>query len=440
MLFPRTFHEPKTGGGIHHYSPFSGQVHDGPLVSDNGFWDTYRTVYPLLALISPTKLGEILSGWVNSYREGGWFPQWVSPGYRACMVGTHIDAVFADAVVKGIKGFDVETAYEGMRKHAFEVGDEHGAYGRLGIASYLEKGYVPDEEHEGATARTLDYAYNDFCLSQIALALGKQEDAALFRGRALNYRHLYDPSVGFMRGKTAGGEWSEPWTEFRWGGGYVEGGAWQSTWAVQHDPQGLINLMGGEQPFLDKLSQLTQLDPKFEVGSYGFEIHEMTEMACADFGQYAHSNQPVHHALYLFAAAGRPDLTQRWTREVMSRLYTPQYLPGDEDNGEMCAWYILNALGIYPLCPGHPSYVFGSPLFRKATVKREGAPDLVVEADGPGVYVKGITLDGLEFRGLSISHALLNQTTSLRFAMSDSMVDREVRPEDLPFSLSNESV
>ena len=328
LLFPRTFHEPKPGGGIHHYSPFDGQIHDGPSVTDNGFWDTYRTVYPLFALVSPSRLSTILSGWINAYGEGGWFPQWASPGYRACMVGTHIDAVFADAVVKGVTGFDLETAYEGLRKHAFEPGDTLGAYGRLGIESYLSKGYVPDEEHLGSVARSLDYAYNDFCLSQIASALGKQEDARMFRQRALNYRHLYDREVGFMRGRSADGSWAEPWKEFCWGGGYVEGGPWQSTWAVPHDPAGLIQLMGGDSAFVQKLRSMIEVPPHFEVGTYRFEIHEMTEMACAGFGQYAHSNQPVHHVLYLFAAAGEPWLTQRWVSSVMARLYSPENLLG----------------------------------------------------------------------------------------------------------------
>jgi predicted alpha-1,2-mannosidase len=436
MLFPRTFHEPNPEGGFHHYSPYSGLVHEGTTVTDNGFWDTYRTVYPLLALISPVKLGEILSGWINAFREGGWFPQWASPGYRACMVGTHIDAVFADAAVRGIQGFDLETAYQGMRKHAFEVGDAHGAYGRLGIKSYLEKGYVPDEEHEGATARSLDYAYDDFCLGQIARILGHTADAKQFDERAQNYRKLYDPEVGFMRGKTDSEEWAEPWGEFLWGGSYVEGGPWQSTWAVPHDVQGLIDLMGGRQKFVQKLETMLHLPPLFEVGSYGFEIHEMTEMACAKFGQYAHSNQPVHHVLYLFAAAGEPWKTQEWVRKAMAEMYSPTDLPGDEDNGEMCAWYILSALGLFPACPGHPSYTIGSPLFRRISVKREGLPDLTIESHGEGIFVDRLSVDGVEHSGLSIGQDLLCRSSKLDFELTVKPRIREIDPKDLPFSVS----
>lgn len=418
-LFPRKWYEYDETGQIVHFSPYDGKVHSGVLYGDNGFWDTYRTIYPLFALLMPEQLSEILEGWTQACREGGWFPQWASPGYRACMVGTHVDAVIADAVVRGVRGFDVETAYAGMRKHAFEAGDEAGNYGRIGIRDYLEKGYVAADNYHESVARSLDYAYDDFCIAQVADALGKAEDKALFLERAQNYHHLYDASVGFMRGKNADGSWAE-FREFRWGDPYVEGGPWQSTWAVPHDPAGLIALMGGAEAFVAKLEQMLTMPPHFEEGHYGFEIHEMTEMACADFGQYAHSNQPVHHVLYLFTAAGRPDRTQYWVNRVLNELYTPDVFPGDEDNGEMSAWYLLSALGLYPLCPGDPTWVLGAPLFDRAVVRLSSGQEVVIEAertDATQIYAQEVAWNGAACAAQTIDHAAVIEGGVLRFKM-----------------------
>ena len=440
-LFPRMFHETDDQGNIVHYSPYDGRVHPGVLYTDNGFWDTYRTVYPLLALIQPDRLGEILQGWVHAYQEGGWFPQWPSPGYRACMIGTHMDVVVADACVRNVPGFDRAAAYAGMVKHAETPGDRAGNYGRLGIADYLAAGYVPADQFTHATSRTLDYAYDDFCLAQVAESLGRTEDVQKYRQRARNYRHVYDPGVGFMRGRNADGTWQEPFDEFAWGDPYIEGGAWQSTWAVQHDPAGLIALMGGPQAFVEKLDRMLALPPTFHVGTYGGEIHEMTEMARADFGQYAHSNQPVHHVLFLYAAAGRPDKTQHWVRRILDEYYTPDSLPGDEDNGEMCAWYVLNALGVFPLCPGHPSFVFGSPLFPEARVHLADGKTLTITSDGNGpenVYVQQIIVNGSPHAKLWISHDALTQGGHLQFVMGSQPLEQDYSqaPDALPPSLS----
>ncbi len=438
QLFPRLWHELDEQGVAQHFSPYDGQIHPGVLYTDNGFWDTYRTEYPFLALTSPKRVGEIMEGWTNALAEGGWFPQWATPGYRSCMVGTHIDAVMADAVVRGVRNFDVEAALAGMVKHAYEVGHPDGAYGRIGIEDYLRLGYVSND-HEESVARSLDYAYDDFCIAQVALALDKEEVAVPLLERASNYRHMYDPSVGFMRGRNADGSWLEPWDEFLWGSPYVEGGPWQSSWAVQHDPAGLIALMGGEEAFAAKLDQMLAIEPHFNVGAYSFEIHEMTEMAVADFGQYAHSNQPVHHVLYLYNAAGRPWRTQREVRRVMDVLYTPDDLPGDEDNGEMCAWYVLSALGIFPLCPGHPSWTLGTPLFRRAEVSLENGRTLVVEApanSSSAFYVDKVSWNGSLVDGLSIPHHSLANGGVLRFDMSDTPCEKVVPGTGRPFSMT----
>jgi predicted alpha-1,2-mannosidase len=446
QLFPRVFHEIDAEGKARHYSPYDGQVHPGPLVTDNGFWDTYRTVYPLLSLLDPDRLGDILQGWISAYRESGWFPTWASPGHRVCMVGTHADAVIADAVAKGVQGFDREAAYEGIRKHAFEVVADDTGFGRLGLAEYLELGYVPDDRvHHASASRTLDYAYDDFCIAQVARALGREEDARQLLQRAGNWRHVYDPDAGMMRGRNADGSWREPWDEFEWGGAFVEGGSWQHTWGVPHDPAGLIAVMGGPEVFVAKLERMLTGPPHFRVGSYGFEIHEMTEMACAGFGQYAHSNQPVHQALYLFTCAGRPDRTQYWVRRVLSELYSPDHFCGDEDNGEMSAWYVLSALGLYPLCPGHPSYVLGAPLFPAAHLALPDAKRLTVRARVEGnrplqdcPYVRSVTWNGQPWTRLWIGHAELMRGGELCFTLSDTPPSaRRFTAEELPFSLTS---
>lgn len=439
QLFPRLFHELRDDGSPHHYSPYTGEVHPGMLVTDNGFWDTYRTEYPLLALVMPDRLGDILEGWVSAYREGGWFPHWVSPGYRACMVGTHIDAVFADAVARGITGFDTATALEGMLKHAYEPGDPAGAWGRIGIEDYRRLGYVPADRHHESVARALDYAYDDFCIAQVARSIGEDAAADSLLAESRAYTNSFDPAVAFMRGRNEDGTWLEPWSEFQWGSPYVEGGPWQSTWAVPHDPAGLIELMGGDDAFVAKLDQMLALPPHFEVGVYGMEIHEMTEMAVADFGQYAHSNQPVHHVLYLYNAAGRPWRTQEEVRRVMRDYYSARALPGDEDNGEMSAWYVLSSLGIFPLCPGRGAWTFGSPLFDRAVVRLRDSKQLVVEAPNNGPdrpFVTEVRWNGEVIDTLEIDHGILAAGGTLTFQMSASPTTAIVPASKRPASLS----
>ena len=436
QLFPRIWHEIKPDGSLYHRSPYSGDVYDGPLYTDNGFWDTYRTIYPLFALLQPTQLAEILQGWTNAYKEGGWFPQWASPGYRACMVGTHIDAVLADGVARGVTQFDVKTALKGMVKHAFEVGDAEGAWGRIGIEDYKRLGYVTTDHHE-SVARSLDYAYDDWCIAEVAKHA--KTDVEEIAARTRTYSELYDPSVGFMRARNADGSWLTPWDEFHWGNPYVEGGPWQASWAVQHDAGGLIELMGGEIAFVHKLDRMLETPPYFTTGAYGMEIHEMTEMAQAGFGQYAHSNQPVHHVLYLYNSAGRPWRTQKEVRRVLAEMYTPTDLPGDEDNGEMAAWYVLSALGIFPQTPGHPSWTLGSPIFERATVSFENGITFTVEsdvADEEHPYVESVELNDERVDRLALTHEEIVTGGILKFKMSAQPVLKVVEPVNRPYSQS----
>ncbi|MBI1332262.1 MAG: glycoside hydrolase family 92 protein [Armatimonadetes bacterium] len=417
-LFPRVWHEIDASGEMVHFSPYDGQVHDGPLYADTGFWDTYRTLFPLMTILEPDRHSEVLRGFVNAYHESGWLPQWPSPGHRVCMPGTHLDVTIADSVAKGLTDFDVAAALDGMVRHADNpVGDGPYGAGRDNIAEYLQHGYVLATSH-ASVSQSLDYAYDDWCIGQVATYLGQSDLADRMNARALNYQKLWDPSVGFMRARHADGSWMQPFDQFAWGGPYCEGGPWQSSWAIQHDPKGLMDLLGGPEALTAKMDEMLSLPPRFACGGYSQEIHEITEMAVADFGQYAHSNQPVHHVLFLYAAAGRMDRLQFETRRILEEYYQPTTLPGDEDNGEMCAWYVLCTLGFYPFCPGRAEYILASPLFPRATVSLPNGKSLTVLAHGSGRYVSTVKLNGTELQ-TTISHQDLVSGGTLEFTMSD---------------------
>ena len=377
LLFPRFLDEVDAQGRVVHYSPYDGSIHAGSLCADHGFWDAYRTIYPLLALVYPDELRSMLGGWLNACREGGWTPKWVSPGPRACMIGTHFDAVAADAVAKGITDWDVEGMYGYLWRDASEPSSK-ATHGRQGLREYIRLGYVPCDKYPYSVSTTMDYAYDDFCVAQVARHLGKHGDADLLLKRAGSYRHLFDPATGFMRARKATGEFAAPFEEFRWGGAYIEGGPWQHVFNVPHDVPGLASLFGGNPALCRKLDAMLSAPARFSTGSYPAEIHEMTEMALADFGQYAHSNQPVHHFLFLYQLAGQPEKTAYWVRRVARELYSPDDFPGDEDNGEMSAWYIFACLGLYPVCPGVNQYAAFPPHVSAATIN--GVPVLETRA------------------------------------------------------------
>ncbi len=421
LLFPRMWHEPDENGKAHHFSPYNGTVVPGVMYADHGYWDLYRAWYPLMSIVYPERLAEILQAWTNAYKEGGWLPQFPAPGYRACMTGSLIDAVFGDAAAKGIRGFDMATAYEGLKKHATGPGDPDKGYGRRGIEDYLKLGYLPADHVPQSVAETADAAYGDFCIAQVAKALGHEDDAAMFLKRSGNWRNVFDPGTGFLRGKQLNGAWLEPFDPFQWGSPYVEGGPWQHRWDVMHDIPGLIEAMGGKEKAAAALDEMLATPPIFHVGVYGQEIHEMSEMAAVNFGQYAQSNQPSHHILYIYAMAGRPDRTQYWVRRTMEKLYTADAFPGDEDTGSMGAWYILGAMGFYSLCPGKAEYVLGSPLFDRVTLHLPGGTT-VIEARGQSpsaVYVGKLLVDGKQHTGPVIGHEELVHGTRLTFFMQE---------------------
>ncbi len=420
LLFPRIWHERDAEGKFIHWSAFSGKVEPGVMYADHGYWDVYRAWYPMMALAFPERLGQILDAWVNAYKEGGWFPQFPCPGYRNCMTGSPLDFVFGDAVAKGIRGFDLQAAYAGLKKHATQPVKPGLGYGRPAVAEYAKLGFIPCDVAGDGVAETLDSAYGDFCIAQVAQAAGMKDDMAMFEKRSGNWRNIFDEKTRFLRGKLADGSWLEPFEPHTWGGAYVEGSAWQYRFSVPYDPEGLMEAMGGRAAFLGFLDEMLGQPPVFHVGSYGREIHEMSEMAAVDFGQYAHSDQPVHHALYLFTVAGRRDRTQYWVHRVLNELYSVDNFPGDEDTGSMGAWYVLRPLGIFSMCPGKPEWVLGAPLFDQGEIRLPDGREIRIEAHGkrPGAFLNRVTLNGVEQVGPSVLHSELVKGARLVFMAS----------------------
>lgn len=442
LQFPRMFHEPDAQGKIQHYSPFdNGKLHDGPLYTDDGLWDTYRAAFPLLALLDPERDDDILRGWLNAYREGGWLPTWPSPGNRPCMIGSHGDAIFADAYTKGVRGYDAADAYAAARKDATQDGT--GAWaGRDQLKPYIAKGFIgTDERKDGSAAVTLEYAYDDYCVSRLAKALGHEDDAKLFAERARNYQHVWDPESGFMRGRKADGAWAAPFDPIEWGGPYVEGNAWQWTWSVMQDPYGLMKLLGGREATARKLDTMLTMASNYKPGTYGAPIHEMRETEFARMGQYAHVNEPCHHMLYFYDYAGQPWKAQLYTRRVMDELYGSDGMVGDEDTGQMSAWYVFNAAGFYPFCPGNPIYLLGSPLFEKTTLHLAGGKTFTVQANGNSPanrYIQSARLNGQPFSRAWLPHEVVAGGGTLELQMGPQPnehwgnAEADAPPNDLP--------
>lgn len=445
LLFPRKFFEFDRGGRMVHYSPYNGEVHPGPMFTDNGFWDTFRAAFPLNTILSPSLNGQIMQGLANTALESGWLPEWASPGHRDCMIGSNSASIIADSYLKGIRGYDINTLYGALVKNSNHEGPLHSV-GRYGVESYNSLGYVPyDIGVNENTARTLEYSYDDFCLMRLAKALGRpKEESDRFAGRALNYRNVFNRSSNFMQGRNRDGSWQTPFVPEKWGDAFTEGCSWHYTWCVFHDILGLETLMGGKKAFAKKLDSLFTAPPRFDYSYYGFQIHEITEMAIAGMGQYAHGNQPIQHGAYLFDYCGEPWKTQYWVRQIMDRLYTPfpDGLCGDEDNGQTSAWYVFSALGFYPVCPGTGEYAIGSPLFRKAVLNLENGGTFVIEAPANGaenVYILGAELNGKSWTKNFIRHEDVMKGGTLVFRMGDEPNRAKgVSEDDSPYSYSKE--
>jgi predicted alpha-1,2-mannosidase len=431
LQFPRMFHETDATGKTVHYSPYDGKVHDGVLYTDNGFWDTWRAVFPWFALMYPERDGEIMQGLVNTYKESGWLPEWASPGHRNVMIGSNSANLIADAYLNGVRGFDVETLYEAMVKNATtsqgrptdKRGNVVNAVGREGVEYYNRLGYVPyDVGINENAARTLEYATADFSLSRLAAALGKTEDAKKYAQQAQNYRKLYDAQSGWMRGRNQDGSWSTPFNPYKWGDAFTEGNSVHYSWSVMQDVQGLADLMGGDKKFVERLDSVFTTPPIFDDSYYGQVIHEIREMQIVNMGQYAHGNQPIQHMPYLYDWAGAPWKTQYHVRDVLKKLYSsaPDGYPGDEDNGQTSAWYVFSALGFYPVTPAVGEYAIGSPLFRTVRLTMPNGKVLTIEAvnnSADNVYIQSATFNGKPHDKAWLSREALQQGGTLRFVM-----------------------
>ena len=444
LLFPRKFYEFTADGQPVHYSPYNGQVLPGYMYTDTGFWDTFRCLFPFLNLMYPSVNKEIQEGLINTYKESGFFPEWASPGHRGCMIGNNSASVLVDAYMKGVKVDDVKTLYEGLIHGTENVHPEVSSTGRLGYQYYNKLGYVPyDVKINENTARTLEYAYDDWCIYQLAKALNRpKKEIELFAKRAMNYRNVFDKESKLMRGRNENGQFQSPFSPLKWGDAFTEGNSWHYSWSVFHDPQGLIDLMGGKKMFITMLDSVFAVPPVFDDSYYGQVIHEISEMTVMNMGNYAHGNQPIQHMIYLYNYAGQPWKAQYWLRQVMDRMYTPgpDGYCGDEDNGQTSAWYVFSALGFYPVCPGTDEYVIGAPLFKKATLHFENGNNLVIDAQNnskENLYIESLRVNGQESTRNYLKHADLLQGGTIEFKMgSQPNLNRGINDDDAPYSFS----
>lgn len=446
LLFPHKFYEIDAKGEVMHYSPTTGEVLPGYYYTGTGVWDTFRCLFPLLNLLYPSVNREMQESFLNAYRESGFYPEWSSPGHRGCMVGNNTASVLADAYLKGVKVADTETLWKGLMASVNGVHPTVNSSGRLGYEYYNEIGYVPyDVKINENVARTLEYAYDDWCLYKLAQALGRpQKEIDLFAQRAMNYKNVFDPEHNLMRGKNKDGKFQTPFSPLKWGDAFTEGNSWHYSWSVFHDPQGLMNLMGGREVFVQMLDSVFAVPPIFDDSYYGQVIHEIREMQVMNMGNYAHGNQPIQHMIYLYNYAGEPWKAQYWLRQVMDRMYTPapDGYCGDEDNGQTSAWYVFSSLGFYPVCPGTPQYIIGAPLFKKATLQFENGKTLVINA--PQNNAENFYIQSMKLNGETYTKNYLDFNELMKGGVWDVEMGNEpnktrgTQASDLPYSFSTQ--
>lgn len=447
LLFPRKFFEYDENGEVVHYSPYNGEVRPGYMFTDTGFWDTFRSLFPFLNLMYPELNGKMQEGLSNAYDESGWLPEWASPGLRNVMVGNNSASVVSEAYLKSGDAYkyDIQNLYEALIHGANNAGPLE-AVGRAGAEYYKELGYVPyDVDINENAARSLEYAYDDFAIYQLAKALKKPKaEIELYKKRSLNYKNLFDQETNLMRGKNKNGEFMAPFNPFKWGDAFTEGNSWHYSWSVFHDAQGLIDLMGGKKEFTDQLDRVFTLPPVFDESYYGGVIHEIREMQIANMGQYAHGNQPIQHMIYLYNFAGQPWKAQYWVRETMDRMYmpTPDGYIGDEDNGQTSAWYVFSAMGFYPVAPATDQYVLGAPLFKKMTIHLKNGNQVIINApenSAENLYIDKMTVNGKNYTKNWLSHKELMKGATINFEMTDTPnKERGTKKLDFPYSLSSE--
>lgn len=387
MLFPLALWEKDANGNIVHWSPMAGGVRQGYYFAGTGFWDTFRALFPLLNFLAPDMNAKIIEGLENCWKESGWLPEWSSPGLTNCMIGNNSASVVADAWLSGVRGnFDINELWKAVVHGANNSHPDMQAVGRYGVEYYNSKGYVPrDVGIRESAARTLEYAYDDWCIAELGQAIGRPADeVAVYRKRSANWRNVFDPERRIACGRNADGSYNKDFNQYSWGGDFTEGCALHYTWSVFHDVAALVDAMGGKKEFERRLDEIFTLPPVAEYSYYKTVIHEIREMQIMNFGQYAHGNQPIQHMVYLYNWTDSADKAGKWAREVMDRLYrpTPDGYCGDEDNGQTSAWYVWSALGFYPVCPGSGEYATGCPIFDRTTISLPNGKKLVIEANG----------------------------------------------------------
>ena len=458
LMFPRTFSD-VDGSYFSHFDNKVHQTKNGHYYVDFSLWDTYRAQHPLLAYLEPERQNEMINTFLDMYDQGGRIPMYVcyKNYFMKGMIGDHATSVIVDSYRKGIRGYDIEKAYQGMRKNAMETGAI--ADSRVGLDYYKNMKYIPADKVRESVSVTMEYAYDDWCLAEMAKILGKNEDYKLFSERAKYYANLFDASTGFIRPKKADGTWlemcSEPpkiltgegnryyscwdplWVGVSPNRHYTESNAWQYLWHVPHDIQGLMNTMGGKKEFLTKLDTLFTMTPHETGPEYAPMFSKI--------GQYVHGNEPVHHVAYLFNYAGEPWKTQKRVRQIMDEKYiaAPDGLCGNDDMGQMSAWYIFSAMGFYPVAPGQNVFVIGTPLFEEATLnlgKYFGGHPFTVRANGvssANFYIQSATLNGKPYSKSYITHDDIVKGGTLVFEMGPKP-NKEwgSKPEDVPPSMS----
>lgn len=440
LLFPRKFYEFDAAGKPVHYSPYNGQVCDGYLYTDTGFWDTFRALFLLLNFVYPSVNQEIQVGLANIAAENDFLPEWASQGHRGCMVGNNSASVVADAIVRGVTPQDKWEALYDMLVYATEhVHPEHNSTGRYGHEYYNELGYVPYNVgiHENV-ARTLEYAYDDWCMLQIARKLSRpQEELDKWESRSRNWMNVFDSSSKLMRGRNLDGSFQEPFSPYKWGDAFTEGNAWHYTWSVFHDIEGLKEAIGGNDEFVAMLDSVFIVPPVYDDSYYGYRIHEITEMQVAKMGNYAYGNQPAQNMIYLYDWTDQPWKAQKHIRQVMDRLYSaaPDGYCGDEDNGQTSAWYVFSALGFYPVCPASDTYAIGAPYFPQMQINLENGKAIRILAENCGdgcgdgcregcregkrlnCYIGEIRLNGTKYNSNFLSHSTLTDGATLHFTL-----------------------
>ena len=444
LLFPRCFYEYNAKGEVMHYSPYNGEVLPGYLFADTGFWDTFRSLFPFLNLMYPSMNQKMQEGLVNAYKESGFLPEWSSPGHRDCMIGQNSASVVADAYIKGLRGYDIEALWEAVKRGA----NDHlkgTASGRLGYEYYNQLGYVPNNVNiVNNVARTLEYAYNDWTIYTLGKKLGKPEnEIAIYKERALNYKNVYNPERMLMVGKSDKGVFNPKFKGTDWSRDFCEGNSWHWSFCVFHDPKGLMDLMGGVDNLNLMMDSVFVIPSKMGMDSRGM-IHEMREMQVMNMGQYAHGNQPIQHMAYLYNYTGQPWKAQYWVREIMHKLYSaaPDAYCGDEDNGQTSAWYVFSALGFYTVCPGTDQYVLGTPLFKSVKLHLENGKTVVIDSNNNSLenrYVQSMKVNGKAYTRNYLTHDQLLKGIRIHYQMSPTPnKNRGIGLQDVPYSFSAE--